>query len=371
MERETLDRRDGRSLFGQDPAGYDAARPGHPKRVYDILVERCGLRQGTAVLEIGPGTGQATRRLLELGADPLVAVEPDPALAEFLAHATGGRVDDRGLARSRKRSSRPDAFDLAAAASSFHWVDEPVGLAKIVASLRPGGWWAMWWTLFGEPGRRGRLHGRRRPSLRGSSEQPVGRQRLRTTVVRARCLRAPRCPCAGGLPEPQPRADHVALLVGHRRDPWTLWDVLPDPQPRRRATRGAPGRGRAGRRARVRRARRARCSRRRCTRRASPSDASRSYNPNVASDTTSRTMLPVHEAPTCSVAGAAEIVGSKWTVLIVHDLSEGPQALHRARALVRRDQPADARRAAPLARVRGDRRSARAIRSHRHASSTR
>jgi DNA-binding HxlR family transcriptional regulator len=36
-----------------------------------------------------------------------------------------------------------------------------------------------------------------------------------------------------------------------------------------------------------------------------------------------RTMLPVHEAQTCSVAACAEIVGSKWTVLIVHDLSEG------------------------------------------------
>ncbi len=46
-----------------------------------------------------------------------------------------------------------------------------------------------------------------------------------------------------------------------------------------------------------------------------------SYNQGVAS----RTMLPVHAAPTCSVAGAAEIVGSKWTVLIVHDLSEGPR----------------------------------------------
>jgi DNA-binding HxlR family transcriptional regulator len=36
-------------------------------------------------------------------------------------------------------------------------------------------------------------------------------------------------------------------------------------------------------------------------------------------------MLPVHETGTCSVATAAEIVGSKWTVLIVHDLSEGPR----------------------------------------------
>ncbi|HET7744481.1 MAG TPA: helix-turn-helix domain-containing protein [Gaiellaceae bacterium] len=38
-----------------------------------------------------------------------------------------------------------------------------------------------------------------------------------------------------------------------------------------------------------------------------------------------RTMLPRHEVPTCSVAAAAEIVGSKWTVIIVHDLSEGPR----------------------------------------------
>jgi DNA-binding HxlR family transcriptional regulator len=36
-------------------------------------------------------------------------------------------------------------------------------------------------------------------------------------------------------------------------------------------------------------------------------------------------MLPVHLAGQCSVAAASEIVGSKWTVIIVHDLSEGPR----------------------------------------------
>jgi DNA-binding HxlR family transcriptional regulator len=35
-----------------------------------------------------------------------------------------------------------------------------------------------------------------------------------------------------------------------------------------------------------------------------------------------RTMNPVHDA-TCSVAACAEIVGLKWTALLVHDLSEG------------------------------------------------
>lgn len=42
------------------------------------------------------------------------------------------------------------------------------------------------------------------------------------------------------------------------------------------------------------------------------------YNPLVPT----RTMNPVHDA-TCSVAACAEIIGAKWTALLVHDLSEG------------------------------------------------
>lgn len=38
-----------------------------------------------------------------------------------------------------------------------------------------------------------------------------------------------------------------------------------------------------------------------------------------------RTMNAVHEAGTCAVAATAEIIGAKWTALLVHDLSEGPR----------------------------------------------
>jgi DNA-binding HxlR family transcriptional regulator len=38
-----------------------------------------------------------------------------------------------------------------------------------------------------------------------------------------------------------------------------------------------------------------------------------------------RTMNAVHEASTCAVAATAEIIGAKWTALLVHDLSEGPR----------------------------------------------
>ena len=38
-----------------------------------------------------------------------------------------------------------------------------------------------------------------------------------------------------------------------------------------------------------------------------------------------RTMGPVHEAGCCAVAASAEIIGAKWTAILVHDLSEGPR----------------------------------------------
>jgi DNA-binding HxlR family transcriptional regulator len=45
------------------------------------------------------------------------------------------------------------------------------------------------------------------------------------------------------------------------------------------------------------------------------------YNQSVAV----RTMNPIHEATSCAVAACAEIIGAKWTALLVHDLSEGPR----------------------------------------------
>ena len=36
-------------------------------------------------------------------------------------------------------------------------------------------------------------------------------------------------------------------------------------------------------------------------------------------------MNPIHDSTSCAVAATAEIIGAKWTALLVHDLSEGPR----------------------------------------------
>jgi SAM-dependent methyltransferase len=143
----------GRHVFGRDAAAYDRARPPYPERVYELLGERCGLGPGTRVLEIGAGTGLATRRLVELGAE-VVAVEPDAAMAALLddpaAEVRVAAFEDVRL--------ESETYDLAVSATAFHWVDEAVGLRRVHEALRPGGWFAEWWNLFGDPRRLDAFH---------------------------------------------------------------------------------------------------------------------------------------------------------------------------------------------------------------------
>jgi SAM-dependent methyltransferase len=139
----------GRRAFGDDPAAYGAARPDYPDGLYQRLVARCGLGPGSAVFEVGPGTGIATRRLLALGAAPLVAIEPDRRLADYLRGTVGDlalRVVDAAF---EDAALEPAAFDLGAAATSFHWLEQAPALARVWSALKPGGWWAMWWHNFG------------------------------------------------------------------------------------------------------------------------------------------------------------------------------------------------------------------------------
>jgi SAM-dependent methyltransferase len=147
---EKPDPGEGRKLYGQDPRGYERGRPGYPPEVYRILHEDCGLGEGTMVLEIGPGTGQATRHLLRAGAC-VTAVEPNRAMA---AHLKASMADDSHLEvipTSFEEAVLPEqTFDLLVAAMSFHWV-EPREHQRLSRLLRPGGSAATWWTVWRDP----------------------------------------------------------------------------------------------------------------------------------------------------------------------------------------------------------------------------
>jgi ubiquinone/menaquinone biosynthesis C-methylase UbiE len=142
----------GRTVFGNDANGYAEGRPDYPARVYDILRTTCGAGPSTQVFEIGPGTGQATEKLLDLGCT-VTAIEPDNRLADVLRakckSKTPGHLSVHIAAF--EDVDFPDAtFDLGIAATSFHWLEQESALAMVKRLLKPGGQWAMWWTIFGE-----------------------------------------------------------------------------------------------------------------------------------------------------------------------------------------------------------------------------
>ncbi|RCG28351.1 class I SAM-dependent methyltransferase [Sphaerisporangium album] len=133
--------------FDADPDGYHAARPGYPSAVLERLRDVCGLAEGRRVLEIGPGTGQATNELLGAGAQ-VVAVELGSHLAGYLRARFQGRPLTVIEADFDTVTPAEAGFDLAVAATSLHWLDLAVALPKIGRALLPGAWLAAWWTVY-------------------------------------------------------------------------------------------------------------------------------------------------------------------------------------------------------------------------------
>ena len=164
------------AFFDGIAARYDEARPGYPPALYERLRDLGVLRADARVLEIGAGTGQATRELVSAGAQ-VVAVEPGAALARML----GARLPDvRVLVDTFEDAELGDtAFDVAVAATALHWVDLGVGLPKLHRALEPGGLLAVWRTVFRDPRSRTPFRSRvaeiadRRPGPRPPGPDPL------------------------------------------------------------------------------------------------------------------------------------------------------------------------------------------------------
>ena len=143
----TLNRSQGRTVFGEDAAGYDAGRLGYPEELYELLFDVAGPPADLSVFEVGPGTGLATRSLLAAHPKRLVALEPDPALADHLRGAFPEQLEvETGAFEDNCLPS--GSFGLGVAAASFHWLDAEKGFRQVRRLLRPGGCWAMWWNVY-------------------------------------------------------------------------------------------------------------------------------------------------------------------------------------------------------------------------------
>lgn len=120
--------------FGRNAALYARLRPDYPKAVFDALLKGLSGPRGHAV-DLGAGAGQATLALAD-SFERVTAIEPDARMiAEIPERAN---VETRTMAAEAAAFS-PASIDAVIAATSFHWMDQGLIVARVHDWLRPGG----------------------------------------------------------------------------------------------------------------------------------------------------------------------------------------------------------------------------------------
>jgi SAM-dependent methyltransferase len=130
--------------FGSVAELYERYRLDYPGEIVDAIVHHAG-RPVRSALEVGAGTGKATRLFASRGID-VTALEPDAAMARVLATTTRG-MPVRPVIATFERLETSARFDLVYAAAAWHWTDPATRWARAVELLIPGGVLA----LFGRP----------------------------------------------------------------------------------------------------------------------------------------------------------------------------------------------------------------------------
>lgn len=122
--------------FGAIAQAYESFRAEYPEELFEAVADYAGGTPRTA-LEIGAGTGKATRLFVRHGVE-VTATDPDPGmLAELrknvpgVAHTMQATLEDM----------RPDGgtYGLVFVAAALHWTRAEGRWERVAALLEPGG----------------------------------------------------------------------------------------------------------------------------------------------------------------------------------------------------------------------------------------
>ena len=134
-----FERNERKSTFDKIATDYDAIRPRYP----DVLIERViaysELSDRASLLEIGCGTGQATRSFVGRGYH-LTSLDISSSLIAIAKRnfASNPNIQFHQIG-FEEYEGKECSFDVIFAATAWHWIDPDVGYAKVASLLKPTG----------------------------------------------------------------------------------------------------------------------------------------------------------------------------------------------------------------------------------------
>jgi SAM-dependent methyltransferase len=124
-----------RFTFDQVAKVYKAARPDYPETLIEDVVSYADLKQNDRILEVGCGTGQATRSFAERSFS-IVAIDPGPEMLRGARESLAGFSNVEFLETTFEAwPPNRGGFQLIVAAQSWHWVSPEMRFGKAAEVL--------------------------------------------------------------------------------------------------------------------------------------------------------------------------------------------------------------------------------------------
>lgn len=134
---------DERKVFDRIPEQFDRMRWRYTPEMFAALIDYAQVDERSRVLEIGPGTGQATEPLLKTGCRYL-AVELGEHLADFCAKKFANYPNFEVVnADFETYDFGDEKFDLVFSAATIQWIPEKTAFGRSFELLKSGGVLAM------------------------------------------------------------------------------------------------------------------------------------------------------------------------------------------------------------------------------------
>lgn len=132
-----------RKVFDTIPEQFDRYRSRYCPELFSELIAYAGIGPGKSVLELGPGTGQATEPVLASGCD-YHAIELGEHLFAKMKQKYGDYpnfsiVNDDFITHD----FGSERFDMIYSAATIQWIPEDIAFSKTFSLLKPGGTLAM------------------------------------------------------------------------------------------------------------------------------------------------------------------------------------------------------------------------------------